>query len=105
MNQATVDVKVSNILAGKLRRYHGSSFFKVARYTDYNTEHIRRVSSSTGLFAKLDKIDYLAAKSNIFKRWFCVLTSRLCGILLRIPMVIHDSDAHAGLTNRISTAC
>lgn len=102
MNQATVDVKVSNILAGKLRRYHGSSLFQ--KLLDIPTIILNIFDVflvALGFLQSLIKLIIWRPKVIFLKGGFVCLPVGYAAFLLRIPMVIHDSDAHAGLTNRL----
>lgn len=102
MKQATVDVKVSNILAGKLRRYHGSSLFQKLLDIPTIIMNIFDVFLvALGFLQSLIKLIIWRPKVIFLKGGFVCLPVGYAAFLLRIPMVIHDSDAHAGLTNRL----
>lgn len=102
MSHADIAVKVQTILAGKLRRYHGVSAAR--QITDvptllHNIGDIVLVALGTvqSLFTLLRwRPDVVFTKGG-----FVCLPVGFAAKVLRIPLVIHDSDAHPGLTNRI----
>lgn len=102
MKAASVPVQISTIQAGKLRRY------KHFRFVDYlttpsllfrNFVDIGRVGvgfvQSVALIRKV-KPDVVFAKGG-----FVCLPVGWAAKLLRVPLVIHDSDARPGITNRL----
>lgn len=102
MKHARVPVTVSTIPAGKLRRYHGESV--VQRLTDVKTIalNIRDiVKIAAGFCVSLVLLvrwrpDVVCAKGG-----YVCLPLGLAAWLLRVPLVIHDSDTRPGLTNAI----
>lgn len=102
MEQTAVPVNVKVIAAGKVRRYHGVSVFRQLLdipTTLYNLRDLFLIA--TGLMQSLllifrGRFDVVFTKGG----YVCLpvgIAARMC----RIPLVIHDSDAHPGLTNRI----
>lgn len=90
------------ILSGKLRRYNGISFWKQLLDIPTTLKNIR-----DGIFVLAGFIQSLVLlviwwPDVIFtKGGFVCLPVGLAARVLRIPLVIHDSDAHPGLTNRV----
>jgi UDP-N-acetylglucosamine--N-acetylmuramyl-(pentapeptide) pyrophosphoryl-undecaprenol N-acetylglucosamine transferase len=95
-------MKVHTILAGKFRRYHHLS----------NIQHLLMPSIllpnigdlflvGLGVIQSIGKL--IAWRPNVIfmKGGYVCLPVGVAAKLLRIPFVIHDSDAHPGLTNRI----
>lgn len=102
MAQAITDVQVSTIFAGKLRRYHGSSL--LAQLLDiptmlHNIKDIFLVF--LGFFQSIVKLLIWRPDAVFFKGGFVCLPVGYAAHLLRIPIVIHDSDTHPGLTSRL----
>ena len=102
MKHAFVPVRISTIPAGKFRRYHGESLLdklKDVRTIAYN---LRDLALIIGGFTKsvwmlvTDRPDVVFAKGG-----YVCLPLGLAATLLRIPIVIHDSDARPGLTNKV----
>lgn len=102
MSEAEVNVQVSSIFAGKLRRYHGSSFW--AHIADVPTL-LRNILDiflvALGFLQSIFKLVINRPDVVFLKGGFVCLPVGIAAHLLRIPIVIHDSDAHPGLTNRI----
>ncbi len=100
MKHAKVPVEVSTIYAGKLRRYHGETWWqrlRDIRTIAYNIRDIALiglgfVQSAWMLLTK--RPDVVFAKGG-----YVCLPLGLAAALLRIPIVIHDSDTRPGLTN------
>ena len=102
MQEADVKVRVSTIFAGKLRRYHGSSWLE--KLLDISTiiNNIFDVLLVVlGFFQSFTKLIFWRPNVVFLKGGFVSLPVGYAAYLLRIPIVIHDSDAHAGLANRL----
>lgn len=102
MQRCSVPVTVRVISAGKFRRYVHLSFwqhFTVPHVVTRNVTDLFKigwgVAQSIGLMLRF-RPDVIFAKGG-----FVCLPVGIAGRLLRIPLVIHDSDTRAGLTNRI----
>ena len=102
MKRALVEVKVEKIIAGKVRRYHNIGFLK--QLIDFPTvarnffDLFLIVIGFAQSFFKL----LMWRPSVVFcKGGFVCLPVGYAARLLGIPLVIHDSDAHPGLTNRL----
>lgn len=102
MSKAPLPVKTYRIHAGKIRRYHGVSLWR--QLTDIETTLFNIRDLFFVAIGMLQSIYYLLLiRPNVVftKGGFVCLPVGIVAGLLRIPLVIHDSDAHPGLTNRI----
>lgn len=102
MSHAVVPVDVSTISAGKLRRYHGVSLVKQLFDIPTTLQNIGDAFLiGIGIIQSL--IVLLRWKPDVVftKGGFVCLPIGIAARLTRTPLVIHDSDAHPGLTNRI----
>ncbi len=97
-----LDIKIRKVVAGKLRRYTNFTFITYLQNFDVVIKNV---------------VDFFKTIGGLFQSFFRLLTNRpdviflkggyVClpvGVvahLLRIPYVIHDSDAAPGLTNRV----
>lgn len=102
MNAATVPVEVQTIVAGKLRRYHGETL--LTKLLDWKTNllNLRDISFvAIGFFQSL----YILLRSRpdvVFaKGGYVCLPMGIAAAVLRVPLVIHDSDTRPGLTNKV----
>lgn len=97
-----VPVPVSTVFAGKFRRYNGVSWWK--QLLDIPTT-LRNLGDIflIGLGTIQSFVIVLGWKPDVIftKGGFVCLPVGIVARLLNIPLVIHDSDAHPGLTNRI----
>lgn len=95
-------VQVKKIFAGKLRRYHGVSFWR--QLIDIKT-HILNIRDvlflAFGMIESLVLIIRYRPKVIFLKGGFVSLPVGLCARLLGKKYVTHDSDARASLTNKI----
>lgn len=102
IQQATVPVKVSTVLAGKLRRYHSTTMMQ--KLLDIPTI-LRNIFDVflvlLGFLQSFIKLIIWRPKVIFLKGGFVCLPVGYAAFILRIPIVIHDSDAHAGLANRL----
>ena len=102
MKNATAPVVVSTIPAGKFRRYHGETTLdalKDVRTMAFNVRDLLFIAG--GFFKSLwilvsNRPDVVFAKGG-----YVCLPLGLAAALLRIPLVIHDSDVRPGLTNKV----
>lgn len=96
------DIKTKAIFSGKLRRYHNTSWWR--QLLDLPTL-IKNIGDMFLLFLGCAQSFFLliAWRPDVIftKGGFVCLPVGIAAHLLRIPLVIHDSDAHPGLTNRI----
>lgn len=82
------------IPAGKLRRYW------TRQSTRQNIHDARKWIAGIAVAAKLlkkNKIDKLFCKW-----WYVALPVCIAAYILRIPIIVHESDTHAGMTNRFA---
>lgn len=99
---ADTPVKVQTVRAGKLRRYNATALWKqlldiptvVRNFIDIFIVFIGFIQSFFRLLLWRPSVIFL-------KGGFVCLPVGYAAMLLRIPYVIHDSDAHPGLTNRL----
>lgn len=102
MAKAPFEVQVKKIRAGKLRRYHRISIWRqllnlrmvAQNFFDLFLVGIGFIQSL--LYLRKVKPDVVFAKGG-----YVCLPLGYAAHLLGIPLVIHDSDAHPGLTNRV----
>ncbi len=102
MKHALVPVAVQTIAAGKFRRYHGESWLdavKDVRTMAFNVRDLFKIA--TGFVQSMwilvrHRPDVVFAKGG-----YVCLPLGIAAALLRIPLVIHDSDVRPGLTNKI----
>lgn len=95
-------VAVSTIQSGKFRRYNHLTFWQhftvpsvvFGNFIDFFKNFI-------GLFQSLIKLIIWRPDVIFCKGGFVCVPIGLAAWILRIPLVIHDSDAHPGLANRI----
>jgi len=98
---ACIDKSVA-IAAGKFRRYHGVSWVKQVLDIPMQLKNIR-----DGAFFLLGLIQsfvmfVLSRPDVVFvKGGYVGLPVGLAAVVLRIPLVVHESDTHMGLTNSI----
>lgn len=95
-------VKIKKIFAGKYRRYHGKSFMWHITHLPtllYNLRDIFYLSLGfiqSFIHIMLHRPDVVCAKGG-----FVSLPVGLVSRIFNIPLVIHDSDTHPGLTSRV----
>jgi UDP-N-acetylglucosamine--N-acetylmuramyl-(pentapeptide) pyrophosphoryl-undecaprenol N-acetylglucosamine transferase len=95
-------IPVQSIYSGKLRRYHHLPLWKQLILPSIVLPNIRdMVYVVFGFFQSLVKLILWRPDVVFTKGGFVCLPVGLAAKLLRIPLVIHDSDAHPGLTNRV----
>jgi UDP-N-acetylglucosamine--N-acetylmuramyl-(pentapeptide) pyrophosphoryl-undecaprenol N-acetylglucosamine transferase len=94
--------KTSYILAGKFRRYHKESW--VSRLTDVGTILLNLrdlIYAGVGLLQSFYLLLFHRPDIIFIKGGYVGLPLGIAARLLRVPYVTHDSDAIAGLTNRL----
>lgn len=102
MVHAAVPVEVTVIAAGKLRRYHGIPLWRQMLDVPTLLQNIRDGFLFTiGLAQSLWQLLRFRPDAVFLKGGFVCLPVGLAAALLRLPIVLHDSDSHPGLTNRI----
>ena len=96
-------IKVETIVAGKLRRYHRLSIFRQLMQirTIVLPNILDALKLVVGTVQSVVKLLFWRPDVVFSKGGFVCLPVGVAAYLLRIPLVIHDSDAHPGLTSRI----
>ena len=96
-------IRVDTIVSGKLRRYHHLTVFQ--QLLKFRTivwpNLIDGVKVIVGTVQSIAKLVRWRPDVVFTKGGFVCLPIGFAAHLLHIPLVIHDSDAHPGLTNRI----
>ena len=95
-------VKISKISSGKFRRYNHLTFWQhltVPSVVFGNLIDIFR--NIAGIFQSFFKLIFCRPDVIFCKGGFVCVPVGVSAWILRIPIVIHDSDAHPGLANRI----
>lgn len=95
-------IPVETIASGKLRRYHHLTLWQHIMWPSLmwrNTVDFFKVMG--GFFQSMGKLLIWRPDVVFTKGGFVCLPVGMAAHVLRIPLVIHDSDAHPGLTNRI----
>lgn len=97
-----LNVPVTAIASGKLRRYNGIPLHKQLLDLPTVLKNLRDVLLVAAGFVQSLVLLIIWWPDAVFtKGGFVCLPVGLAARLLRIPLVIHDSDAHPGLTNRV----
>lgn len=102
MSKATVPVKTKQIFAGKFRRYHKMSVLR--QILDIKTVllNIRDLFyTAIGFIQSLILLIRIKPDVVFTKGGFVCMPVGIAANMLRIPVVVHDSDAHPGFTNRV----
>jgi UDP-N-acetylglucosamine--N-acetylmuramyl-(pentapeptide) pyrophosphoryl-undecaprenol N-acetylglucosamine transferase len=102
MKNSKADVRITTILSGKFRRYHGRSVVENVLDIKSNFYNFRDMFLvPLGMLQSLILI--LREKPDVIfvKGGYVCLPVGLMGYLLKIPLIIHDSDSRAGLTNKV----
>ena len=102
LTNAGTKVPVSTIFSGKLRRYHGVGILQQLVDIPTLLSNIADVFLVLlGFLQSVGKLIVWRPDVVFTKGGFVCLPVGMAARLLSIPLVIHDSDAHPGLTNRI----
>jgi UDP-N-acetylglucosamine--N-acetylmuramyl-(pentapeptide) pyrophosphoryl-undecaprenol N-acetylglucosamine transferase len=95
-------VRVDTISSGKLRRYYHLSIIRQLFWAKLVMLNLRdSLFVVAGFFQSLAKLIIWRPDVVFTKGGYVCLPVGMAAKLLGIPLVIHDSDAHPGLTNRI----
>ncbi|MBI3889843.1 glycosyltransferase [Candidatus Saccharibacteria bacterium] len=95
-------IKITTTIAGKLRRYHHLTFLQHITIPSVFWPNIRDVFLVMGGVVQSTVRLMLWRPDVVFtKGGYVCLPVGWAAKLLRIPLVIHDSDVQAGLTNRL----
>ncbi len=95
-------LRVDSIVAGKLRRYHHLTVLRQLLWPRLVLMNLRdSFLVGIGFIQSILKLVWWRPDVVFTKGGYVCLPVGLAAKLLRIPLVIHDSDAHPGLTNRV----
>ena len=102
MKNSGMRVAVRRIYAGKLRRYHTVSMWRQLADLPTLSKNIRDLFITViGFFQSFWLLLRFKPDVVFTKGGFVCVPLGLAAKMLGIPLVIHDSDAHPGLANRI----
>lgn len=95
-------IPVEIIASGKLRRYHHLTFWQHIMWPKLMWQNFTDLFKiAGGFFQSFWKLIVWRPDVVFTKGGFVCLPVGMAAKVLGIPLVIHDSDAHPGLTNRI----
>ena len=95
-------IPVQTIAAGKFRRYHHLTTLQHILWPSLMWANLKDTFKvAGGLIQSLWKLIWWRPDVIFTKGGYVCLPVGMAAHLLRIPLVIHDSDAHPGLTNRV----
>ncbi len=95
-------IPVETVMSGKLRRYHHLNLWQHIIWPSLMWQNAKDVFKvAGGFFQSIWKLIMWRPDVVFTKGGFVCLPVGLAAKVLGIPLVIHDSDAHPGLTNRI----
>lgn len=102
MSHASIPVSTHIISAGKLRRY---KHFRAWDYLIHPSVMVQNILDSgkiiAGIFQSVRLMRRLKPDAIFLKGGYVCLPVGFAARICRIPMMIHDSDARPGLTNRL----
>lgn len=102
MSNFDESIPVQVIISGKLRRYYHLSLMQHLMWPSLMLRNIRdSFLVEAGVVQSLAKLILWRPDVVFTKGGYVCLPVGLATKILGIPLVIHDSDAHPGLTNRI----
>lgn len=95
------NIEVHLVVAGKLRRYHGMGAKQFLKPSIFWPNLIDFLKVIIGFFQSFFKLIIWRPDVIFMKGGFVCLPVGYAARILRIPLVLHDSDTHPGLTNRL----
>lgn len=96
------DIVLKKIFSGKYRRYNSKSFLWHITHLPTVLKNLRDIAYI--IFGLLQSVIYfLSHKPDVVfaKGGFVCVPIGITARLFKVPLIIHDSDTHPGLTNRI----
>ncbi|MDB5160152.1 MAG: hypothetical protein JWO99_415 [Candidatus Saccharibacteria bacterium] len=95
-------IPVHTIVAGKFRRYYHLTVFQQLTWPSLVLKNVGDAFKvGVGFIQSFFKLIFWRPDVVFTKGGYVCLPVGFAAHLLRIPLVIHDSDAHPGLTNRV----
>ena len=95
-------IPVHTIVAGKFRRYYHLTVFQQLTWPSLVLQNIGDAFKvGVGFIQSFFKLIFWRPDVVFTKGGYVCLPVGFAAHLLKIPLVIHDSDAHPGLTNRV----
>lgn len=95
-------IRVDTIVAGKFRRYHHLTLMQHLLWPSLVMQNMGDAFKvGVGIIQSFFKLLVWRPDVIFMKGGYVCLPVGVAAHILRIPMVIHDSDAHPGLTNRV----
>ena len=102
MHHFDPSIRISTIIAGKLRRYNHLTVMQQLLWPRLVLLNLRdSFLVAIGILQSIVKLIVWRPDVVFTKGGYVCLPVGLAARFLRIPLVIHDSDAHPGLTNRV----
>jgi len=102
VNTFDADLRIDRVVGGKLRRYHHLTLWEHITWPSLMLSNLRDLFLvGVGVVQSFVKLVAWRPDVVFTKGGFVCLPVGFAAHLLKIPLVIHDSDAHPGLTNRI----
>lgn len=96
------DIRVDTIAAGKFRRYHHLTLLQHLTWPSLVAQNFGDAFKvGIGIIQSFFKLLFWRPDVVFMKGGYVCLPVGIAAHVLGIPMVIHDSDAHPGLTNRV----
>ena len=100
--ESGLDLKIRKVVAGKLRRYTNFTFITYLQNFDVILKNIWDFFKTIfGIFQSFFRLLFHRPDVIFLKGGYVCLPVGIAAHWLRIPYVIHDSDATPGLTNRV----
>ena len=102
MAHASLDVHCQKLFAGKFRRYHRLGLLEYIKDIGTLLHNVKDVIIiCVGFIQALGRLLVWRPEVIFCKGGFVCLPAGYAAWLLGIPLIIHDSDTHPGLTNRL----
>ncbi|MBI4101275.1 UDP-N-acetylglucosamine--N-acetylmuramyl-(pentapeptide) pyrophosphoryl-undecaprenol N-acetylglucosamine transferase [Candidatus Microgenomates bacterium] len=96
------NLKLNYIMAGKFRRYHNEAWWRQLKDIKSMLLNLRDVFKlAIGIFQSLYRLIKIKPQAVFIKGGYVGLPVGIAAWILGKPIIIHESDARAGLTNRL----